>query len=325
MDYRTIADMSRLIIDNISRFRNRYDLVVGIPRSGLLPASMLALHLNLPVTDFEGLLEGRLLQTGRRLAGDGAVDLTRPQLRVLIVDDSVQSGRQLAEIKQRLTLSGLEMQFTFMVIYASDRGEQLVDLYLEKLPERRIFEWNVLNHNYFLAHACVDIDGVLCRDPGAGENDYGPAYEKFLTEADPLFIPRSKVGWLVTNRLEKYRSLTRQWLLKHNVDYGELLMSPVGSREERVGKYSHTRFKASMYQKTKAELFIESSEWQAGEIVRLTHKPVFCVDNYRMLTTDSQLMRLKNELLHLKVARKLRKKARALRTRLIGTINNDAL
>jgi hypothetical protein len=44
-----------------------------------------------------------------------------------------------------------------------------------------------------------------------------------------------------------------------------------------------------------------------------------------MLTTDSQLIRLKNELLYLKVSRKLRKQARAIKTRLIGNIKNDAL
>ncbi|MGX9118656.1 hypothetical protein ACWTU6_18610 [Mesorhizobium sp. BHbsci] len=34
----------------------------------------------------------------------------------------------------------------------------------------------------------------------------GPAYEKFLSEALPLFGPTRKIGWLVTSRLEKYRT-----------------------------------------------------------------------------------------------------------------------
>lgn len=31
--------------------------------------------------------------------------------------------------------------------------------------------------------------------------DDGPAYEKFLSEALPLFGPTRKIGWLVTSRL----------------------------------------------------------------------------------------------------------------------------
>ncbi|WP_287086264.1 hypothetical protein [Mesorhizobium sp.] len=42
--------------------------------------------------------------------------------------------------------------------------------------------------------------------------DDGPAYEKFLSEALPLFGPTRKIGWLVTSRLEKYRNHTGAWL-----------------------------------------------------------------------------------------------------------------
>ena len=44
-------------------------------------------------------------------------------------------------------------------------------------------------HHSFLNDSCLDIDGVLCRDPSPEENDDGPRYEKFLTETNPLVIP----------------------------------------------------------------------------------------------------------------------------------------
>jgi len=40
------------------------DLIVGIPRSGLLVANLMVLHRNLPMTDVIGLHDGRLTDTG---------------------------------------------------------------------------------------------------------------------------------------------------------------------------------------------------------------------------------------------------------------------
>ncbi|TIT90581.1 MAG: phosphoribosyltransferase, partial [Mesorhizobium sp.] len=59
------------------------------------------------------------------------------------------------------------------------------DIVFEVVPHPRMFQWNFMHH-VFLEQCCVDIDGVLCLDPTADENDDGPAYEKFLTEARPL-------------------------------------------------------------------------------------------------------------------------------------------
>lgn len=60
MNYRSIVDLNSDIKKWISELPNDLDLIVGIPRSGLLVANLLALHLNLPLTDVEGLIENRI-------------------------------------------------------------------------------------------------------------------------------------------------------------------------------------------------------------------------------------------------------------------------
>ncbi len=64
MNFRSIQDLNEAIVRGLPRIPRDVDLVVGIPRSGLLAGSILALHLNVPLTDLQGLIEGRTIQSG---------------------------------------------------------------------------------------------------------------------------------------------------------------------------------------------------------------------------------------------------------------------
>lgn len=57
MNYRSIVNLNSDIKKWIPELPNGLDLIVGIPRSGLLVANLLALHLNLHITNVEGLIE----------------------------------------------------------------------------------------------------------------------------------------------------------------------------------------------------------------------------------------------------------------------------
>ena len=58
MNYRSVNDLNHCIVANLHRLPRDIDLVVGIPRSGVLAASLIALHLNLPLVDLDGFIEG---------------------------------------------------------------------------------------------------------------------------------------------------------------------------------------------------------------------------------------------------------------------------
>src|SRR5690242_7983600 len=89
MNIRSLADMTRLIAENLHRIdRTKFDCIVGIPRSGMIPAAMLATHLQLPLADVRGYAAG--IVNGRSGASE------RPGKRVLLVDDSANKGAAMA-------------------------------------------------------------------------------------------------------------------------------------------------------------------------------------------------------------------------------------
>ena len=61
INYRSIKDLNDTIKGSLSRVPKDICLIVGIPRSGLLAANLLALHLNLPLADIERLKEGKII------------------------------------------------------------------------------------------------------------------------------------------------------------------------------------------------------------------------------------------------------------------------
>jgi orotate phosphoribosyltransferase len=283
INYRSIKDLNQTIKSSLFMVPKDVGLIVGIPRSGLLAANLIALHLNLPYTDFEGLFENRILQKGERALrrnNDFGEGLSRT--KILIVDDSVLSGSTMQKTKKRVEKAGLQNEIIYSAIFVSPEGRSEVDLYFEEIRGYRIFEWNLM-HSSVITHSCVDIDGVLCEDPTKEQNDDGERYKEFLINAKPLHLPTEKIGFLVSCRLEKYRDLTEEWLQHNQIDYGKLYLMNLPNKEARLASNSHASFKAEIYKLTKALMFIESSVHQAKEIARITNSPVLCVEKNDMI------------------------------------------
>jgi uncharacterized HAD superfamily protein len=77
--------------------------------------------------------------------------------------------------------------------------------------------------------------------------------------------------------LEKYRGQTEQWLIDHNISYGQLHLIDLPSAAERQRLGTHASHKAKIYKDTNAILFYESDLKQAREIAQLSGKPVLCI------------------------------------------------
>jgi uncharacterized HAD superfamily protein len=170
----------------------------------------------------------------------------------------------------------------YCAVFATPMGVGLVDMHFEVCPAPRIFEWNFMHHRT-LADSCVDMDGIICHDPTAIQNDDGPEYLRFVHEATPLYIPTVEIGYIVSSRLEKYRKPTEDWLSRHDVRYKELLLLDLPDAQTRRKMKIHAPFKAQVYRnKGDAILFIESESDQAAEIARLSGKPVLSVADGRM-------------------------------------------
>jgi uncharacterized HAD superfamily protein len=282
MQFRSVSDLNALLASSAHSLPRDLDLIVGIPRSGLLAATLLALHRNLPLTDLSGFLQGRLLGGGGRLEHRLDTFCFEKVRKVLVIDDSLFAGSAMERARKQLADVGSAAQLLFAAVYVAPGKEALVDYALEVCTLPRVFEWNVMHHS-ILKDACVDIDGVLCADPTVQQNDDGDWYKLFLKDAQPLHIPSVPVGTLVTCRLEKYRKETEDWLVRHDVKYNRLVMLDQPTAKARQQWGLHGEYKGEVYKTSGASLFIESSLRQAVTIADTALKPVFSIEGTQMV------------------------------------------
>lgn len=286
MKYRSISDMNRVISGNLHLIPPDIDLVVGIPRSGILPAITISLLLNLRYADLDSFLEGRLSGVGSTKPDAGLIRGPGEARHILVIDDSLNRGYAMREAREKLRHIGEHTKITFAAVYVVPDGIPEVDLAFEVVPLPRIFEWNFPHHVY-LRHACVDIDGVLCLDPLERDNDDGPKYARFLAEALPLYRPTQRIFCLVTSRLEKYRPQTEAWLKRNGIVYDKLVMLDGVTAEQRRRLGLHGQFKGEVFRDSKAMLFIESSHAQAIEIARISGKPVLSIERHEIVNPSA--------------------------------------
>ena len=105
MNVRSYSDLAHLLRNNTQSLSDKFDLIVGVPRSGLLVALMLGMAWNVPVTDVKGALKSRLISKGRtttRHLDKHNIDFDLKNLKILIVDDSCHTGKSIAEALEEI-------------------------------------------------------------------------------------------------------------------------------------------------------------------------------------------------------------------------------
>lgn len=279
----TISELNKDLVESISKIPSDIDLVVGIPRSGMLVATLISLYLNLPLGDIDSFINGDIYSVGHTKDKKKIKKISDIK-KVLVVEDSVDSGKSITEAKNKL--KHYDGEIIYLSAYVRTKTKNLVDIYFQVIDQSRVFEWNLFHHK-ILEHCCVDIDGVLCNDPTSIENDDGVNYKNFILNAQPKLIPTQTVGWLVSSRLEKYREETEIWLKKNNVKYNNLILLDGVTADERRKNGDHGEYKAKVYKSIPdSVLFIESDKVQAIEISRLSGKSVFCIENQKYYPSD---------------------------------------
>ncbi len=284
MYYKSITDLNHTILKNLELIPRDADLIVGIPRSGMMPAVIIAQALGLPYTDMHSFIAGRMYKEKEEYI---TIDATSFK-NIIVVDDSVASGNALTKAKTLLADFEKQYSIKYCAIYIVPVRLKMVDIYFETLALPQVFQWNVFHHSV-LEKTCFDIDGVLCEDPSSEQDDDGILYKDFLVNAIPLYIPGCKIGTIVTSRKEKYRVETERWLKQHNIDYHKLVM--YNSVSDKANKQeSPAALKARIYKSMHFFLFIESSLYQARKINQLTGKPVLCTENFQMVSDSESLI-----------------------------------
>ena len=269
VNYRTINDLNALILNNLHKIPQNIDLVVGIPRSGLLVANLIALYLNKRVSTLELFQNDIILSNNTKRPFD-----SNEIKNVLVVDDTCNSGNTIMSIKNRI--SRKDVNYIYLAAYTTNSGRRFLDIYFEILEWPRIFQWNIMN-SWLNNNSVYDLDGVLCENPKV--DDDGQLYINEITNAKPKFITKYNINIICTCRLEKYRNITENWLKRHNINYNQLIMMQYNTKVERVIENRHGQFKGEIFQNSSSDIFFESDYGQANIIKSLNpDEQVFCVD-----------------------------------------------
>ncbi len=288
MKYITLNDLSETVRKNLWKIPRDIDFIIGVPRSGMIGAALISSYLNVPLIDINSFVAGLEPCGGLRLKYFTASH--KKTNKVLVVDDTVYNGNAMSETKKKLADANRNNNFIYMCIYLEGRGENAVDFYLEDLRRYTenfttivLYEWNIFQHHEGITiNFLYDIDGVLCQDPPDERNE--SEYIEYIKNAKPLFIPRTKIGGIVTYRLLKNKEITERWLKDNGIRYNELKMFNANSWEERnKSGISSAKYKGDFYKEHKNyKLFIESSDSQARKIAEIAKKPVYCVETNKL-------------------------------------------
>jgi uncharacterized HAD superfamily protein/adenine/guanine phosphoribosyltransferase-like PRPP-binding protein len=266
----TFMTVNNLVASTLSLCPKITDVkfIVGVPRSGMIPASVLATFLHSDLYSFD--------QKAMTLSHTGAGFRLKNHERgntIYVVDDSAGSGATMVSAKRLIQMSYPEATIKTVAIVTTALASMYVDIYA-KCMDHHFFEWSMFNAHAF----CVfDMDGILCRDFTREEDDDGELYIKTMEAMEPTSIqPRKNPLIVVTSRLEKYRKQTEKWFEKNGYILEGLHMLDVPSKKDRTHAIS-VKHKSDTYASLKnAKFFVESDEQQASDIFAMTGKAVIC-------------------------------------------------
>ena len=267
-----IRDCKNLLLPQLSGLKIKG--VVGIPRSGMLPATMVAMWLNVPIYFLDPQNNLLPMSGATKFGGQRMLDYKGSNGSLLVIDDTVYAGTAMKNIRPRF----LEDVY-FAAIYVKPEAKELVDFYAKELPPPHLLEWNLFNCTY-IEQALLDFDGIFCPNVPHEASQDEEKYVDYIKNVKPFphRIPKTRCRGIVTARLEKYREVTERWLDKHKIEYGFLKMFPTEREQERDKNHVEeaSTFKAKIFSQSDAKFFIESEVAEAVRIRKKSGKLVIC-------------------------------------------------
>lgn len=220
--------------------------ILGVPRSGMMPASILSVAMSLPLYS---LANGQLVKLtadeehgGSRMSNFEAKD---DDLPILVIDDTTYSGGAMFRTRSLLNQKHGYHNYLYTTIYHEPScayhlykdgvtDDYLIDIVNHELHFPHVLEWNLFN-----AHptqlGMFDLDGVFCPDcPPEVDLDHDK-YVDWLLNVKPFKarIPELfPIMAICTGRPKRYRAETEEWLNKWGIPYGNLFMWE-GTKTER--------------------------------------------------------------------------------------------
>lgn len=252
---------------------NDFDVIIGIPRAGLMFANIIACKFGRPLTTPDNFLRGELWFSH---------DSPMPSevKKVLVVEDSVGFGKQITAVTAKIKAAYPHLQVETAGLFVIPQSKNLVDYSYAVKREPNLFEWNILTATWSWGDVVSTLDGVICSVPTPDWKDSSQKLVSHIQTAKPLLIPTYPLKAIVTERPERSRDLTEQWLERNNVKYEDLLMLPDSIQPKPENVIS---MKVEVARHVKPFWFWEQNPQQAREIHRRTRVPVLCTDEMRLI------------------------------------------
>tara|TARA_R110002110_G_scaffold4557_2_gene23098 strand:+ start:501 stop:1523 length:1023 start_codon:yes stop_codon:yes gene_type:complete len=270
-----IEDCKDLLLPQIGNLNLKG--VLGIPRSGMFPASIVALWLNLPLYKMNNLSrEIDIMSACSEFGGLRMRDRETSDGKILVIDDTVYAGTAIADVRKKINEEAI-----YAAVYVHPNSLDKVDFFGKELKVPHLLEWHFFNSNH-AKRTLFDLDGVFCPNVPYDKCKNEEDYIEYIKNVEPFYHRTPKVfcQGIVTARLEKYRDITEKWLEKHGIKYGSLEMYP--TEKEEIRDRNHIQeaasFKSKHFMSSSAYFFVESELPEAIIIRSESGKFVICPD-----------------------------------------------
>lgn len=285
---KTFVTNEMLINDSLKLINKlpKIKAVLGCPRSGMIPASIISTALSIPLLSIS---DSKICKLSA-ISENGGLRMKSfkisQDLPILVIDDTVFYGSQMRKNRELLKQEAPNEKFIFASIYCYVNSKSEVDYYYKGLSYPHILEWNIFN-SPLVKHMSFDIDGIFCENIPIDICKDEDLYTEYLNNIKPIYnrIPKLfKARALVTGRLEKYRDITEKWLEKYDFNYNELIMFPNELEEKRNNNHSFEvgSYKGIIMTKINEPFFVESELSEAKIIKRIYNSGTVICPNQRV-------------------------------------------
>lgn len=248
--------------------------VIGVARSGLLPATLMAAYAHVPLFSIGSYdLVLRPVGCGFRLSKTVAEPPPGP---LLVVDDTAHGGASIARIVD--TLGAYRSRLYTAAIYATSHAIERggLSFVAHRYDGVHFLEWCFANTGWAQALAW-DIDGIMCPDPQCP--DFAPAYIEHLDNAPARHIPRKWPSVIISARCEWTRNATEKWLARHRAKVRRVILWPYDGqlrKTETMAEWKAAQIVALRRSGETIGFYIESCPRQAEAIAIQAGLPVIC-------------------------------------------------
>ena len=271
----SIQEAIDLTIKESKRIPNVYDVIIGVPRAGLLFANIIASKYGRPLSTPDNFVRGEFWYSQDQ-------PIPKAMRAALIVDDSVSSGKTMKNSLEKIQKAFPNLLIHTASVFVEPQMKNSVNYALKVKKGPNLFEWNIMSATWIYGPVIADMDGVLCEECPAEFDDDGEKYVEWIKNAAPRLLPTYSLKAIVTARLEKYREVTDTWLREHNVKYEQLIMLPVDTKQDRTFA-KIINLKSGAVTATKPFWMWESDPMEARQIYLKTLIPVLCINTMTFL------------------------------------------